>query len=730
MPIVQLPDGRRYNFPTEQAASEFRKRVGIQQPTLAENLQQRSDGGLLGKLKGFGKELGKAAISPFAKFAVSAEKAGKGVYGLGKAAFQAATGDTEAARRTIFETGAEVEKTRKLGGLGEFQAAQTPLQGIGVGLELGSYLPGTGAATGVVKGALAHSLKQMAIQGAKYGSQAGLLAGLGLELQQEAPTLSSVLVGGATGAAGGAVIGAALPGALAAPKLVVGATREALGVTTGLGSKNLSRLYNVFAHGTDKDVAKATRALRTDPADIFEGLVGQMKNGIQKIRHQRNVAYRKDLAKLKESDSVLSLDGLKNKLTEIFNEFNIKKDARGNIDFSRATLSNVEENKVVDIANEVLSWGRKEGDNTVLGLDILKQRLDDFWSPTSNKTNVFVSKLRDVVKQQLDSATNGKYGKMTKAYQESLQLEQQIKKALSLTDKASLDTAFKKVNSVMRSNNEYRLSLLRELEKELGQDIGGIVAASQAQQFLPRGIIRPVLGGGAVLGAGGGAIPSIITAMTVASPRVVGEMIRGLGLSKRMIRVLLNKLRTSNASQAVIKELEKIAGSQGGYARIPGLKGNGAATPKTASSLLQEARKYKSAEEFVKAQPTYYHGTNAKFDTFEGGHKGIKVDTNGGFYFSPYKETAKNFGENIKEVVLDIKNPKIAKTYREIGLLKKSDIQQAIKEGYDGYYFKPSKEDLASGYMKPYNEEWVAFYPEQIKTKSQLKDIWNKANRK
>jgi hypothetical protein len=56
------------------------------------------------------------------------------------------------------------------------------------------------------------------------------------------------------------------------------------------------------------------------------------------------------------------------------------------------------------------------------------------------------------------------------------------------------------------------------------------------------------------------------------------------------------------------------------------------------------------------------------------------VDTNGGFYFSPYKKTAQNFGDNIKEVVLDIKNPKIAKTYREIGTLKKADIEKAISE--------------------------------------------------
>lgn len=124
---------------------------------------------------------------------------------------------------------------------------------------------------------------------------------------------------------------------------------------------------------------------------------------------------------------------------------------------------------------------------------------------------------------------------------------------------------------------------------------------------------------------------------------------------------------------------------------------------------------------------TWYHGTRAKFDKFEHGHRGVrgvsgKEDTHG-FYFSPLKETAKNFaGENgdIKEVKLDIKNPKIAKSYLEIGTLNKEKIEQAIKEGYDGYYFKPSPEDIKSGFYKDYNEEMVAFYPEQIKNTQPL----------
>jgi hypothetical protein len=122
-------------------------------------------------------------------------------------------------------------------------------------------------------------------------------------------------------------------------------------------------------------------------------------------------------------------------------------------------------------------------------------------------------------------------------------------------------------------------------------------------------------------------------------------------------------------------------------------------------------------------QTPVYHGTKANFDTFEGGHKGVKVDTNGGFYFSPHEQVGKNFAGKEGRVIeahLNIKNPKIAKDYMEIMRLKKADIETAKAEGYDGYYFKPSPEDIKSGRYSDINEEWVAFSPDQIKTITKL----------
>ena len=69
--------------------------------------------------------------------------------------------------------------------------------------------------------------------------------------------------------------------------------------------------------------------------------------------------------------------------------------------------------------------------------------------------------------------------------------------------------------------------------------------------------------------------------------------------------------------------------------------------PKGQEALFAEARKYKSADEFVKAQGTpVYHGTMANFDTFDpkklGSNTGA-VSAKEGFFFTPQKEVARTY---------------------------------------------------------------------------------------
>lgn len=191
---------------------------------------------------------------------------------------------------------------------------------------------------------------------------------------------------------------------------------------------------------------------------------------------------------------------------------------------------------------------------------------------------------------------------------------------------------------------------------------------------------------------------------------------------------------------------------------------------KLTNNLLEQAKKYKTAEEFVKAQGTpVYHGTvNPNITELKAGTKG--GDFGNAVYLTNDKNVAKTFTDytysnpnyeaigggkyqdintgkiisgktpTIIEVTLD-KNTKLAniteaeysqmvEKYRKPnGSLDIDNAHKQINEtykklGYDGLNVKATKE---------YNEPQIVIFEgneSKIKTKSQLTDIWNKANKK
>ena len=153
--------------------------------------------------------------------------------------------------------------------------------------------------------------------------------------------------------------------------------------------------------------------------------------------------------------------------------------------------------------------------------------------------------------------------------------------------------------------------------------------------------------------------------------------------------------------------------------------------------LAEEARKYKSVEEFMEAQgQPLYHGTkfDAKFERFiEGYGKGFKER---GIFFTDNIDVARAFTgdkefENIKEAYLDIKNPLIIDAkgahWTKIEFEGKNiDIDSfagiARKRGNDGVIVKN-----VSDVFTLTGNTYIALKPDQIKTKQQLTDIYNQA---
>ena len=154
-------------------------------------------------------------------------------------------------------------------------------------------------------------------------------------------------------------------------------------------------------------------------------------------------------------------------------------------------------------------------------------------------------------------------------------------------------------------------------------------------------------------------------------------------------------------------------------------------------ALYKEARKYKSAEEFIKSKEKVYHWTNAEFDKFDASKQNAwrlsKWD-----YFTTNKDWAKGFWKNIKEWYFTLDNP----------LKLKSDI---INKDWTISFAKSTREQIfdkfpetknikwedVSDYLKKKWYDWIdnweyklAFDWNKIKTEAQLKQIREEANKK
>jgi hypothetical protein len=186
-------------------------------------------------------------------------------------------------------------------------------------------------------------------------------------------------------------------------------------------------------------------------------------------------------------------------------------------------------------------------------------------------------------------------------------------------------------------------------------------------------------------------------------------------------------------------------------------------TSKVENPLITEAKKYKSADEFIKAQgEPLYHGTQRNFDKFDINQAGTRNPSDTGYagkgvYFTNSKDAAKTFadGNDIYKTTGKIENDgRVVEAFvkannilevndftelnKKLGLPLSQDrpkgmgltefIQQqsskiqeeAKKLGYDGI-----KVDAGG---KNGEFELVVFDTSKIKTKSELTDIYNKAN--
>jgi hypothetical protein len=365
------------------------------------------------------------------------------------------------------------------------------------------------------------------------GQQSAIGAGTGYALTPDAAGREESALFGAVGGAAGEF---ARPIAQSTGKLM----SEALGLSTGTGSDAVKQAFRSGATG-DRQFIENMRG-NVPVTDILE----QAQGAMQTLKQNRRDAFQKGFESTKQNQTFLDFKPIESKFDNAIQNLTIK--GVGGVSASKVgqkTLDDVAEIKAV-----VDEWKTKPELHTAEGLDALKRRIDDVYrQDMSNEAKSILTQTRGAVKQTI-AKQDKNYAKTMKDYEQGLDLERELERALSLGDKASADTAIRKLQSLMRNNANtsyaYRQQLANTLRQETGTDLMPALAGQSMQSFTPRGIQKLVPSltagsgvGAAAVGAGPAALIPLAT-LPLQSPRLVGEATYGVGRAARPVIDLAN----------------------------------------------------------------------------------------------------------------------------------------------------------------------------------------------
>lgn len=506
---------------------------------------------------------------PFTKAASSIQGVVEGVGELGAAGLSKLTGNDQGYQQHLNQAQAATTAERNYGVFGKARpigvnqdTGQNLSVGrgigdiLGTGAEIASYAAPVGAAEGAVTAAkaapsLLSKIGSVAAQGAKFGAVGGGLAAGGSELAKPTSSVGSVALNTLGGAAAGGVIGGAIPGVGTAVGTVSKAAHEAVTpFISKYGGKALAEGAGKLAGVGEAPIAEAFRNpevinyIRQSGGDVQKlqtDALDMATKGLRQLRETRSTEYVSQLNKIKQDTTRLDSEFGKlradatRRLTDPHEGYGVGLIDAGTpnerLDFSKSTIVNQTHQSVLQRAyQDVQHWQ----DTSPAGLDALKKRLyqvrDNIPVTESGGARSFVTNLAKGVDDTLKNNVKD-YAIMTKGYREASDLIDEVERSLSLKDSASQDTAIRKLASVMRQNNELRLSLIKQLEGTGVGDITGRLAAAQMAPAMPRGLAGTFIGPVAAFSIGN--LPGTLLYLAASSPRLLAEFLNVIGQISR-----------------------------------------------------------------------------------------------------------------------------------------------------------------------------------------------------
>jgi hypothetical protein len=366
----------------------------------------------------------------------------------------------------------------------------------------------------------------------RYGSMPGFKEALATDPAGVAADAASVLTGGGAVAArvpGMSRLAEGLKRSASAVDPLANVARGAGAITRGVGSTAAGILGNTTGAGSEaiKQAYGAGRAGGSKAAEFSGNMRGNVpmtdvldaaKADLSVMQKLKSAEYNKNMQSVRGNKEVIDFTGINKSLA----------DAKDKVMYGSQVKNPQAAQALSSMQKEIGDWNKLDPAqyHTPEGMDALKQKIGGIVEsiPFEAKTarmvgnDVYNSVKSEITKQAPE------YAKTMKDYVAASDQIKEIERALSLGQKSSVDTAMRKLQSLMRNNvnTNYgnRQALARQLEQMGGKDLMPALAGQALNSPTPRGL--------QALGATGTGVaaffnPSVLPLLAAQSPRLVGE---------------------------------------------------------------------------------------------------------------------------------------------------------------------------------------------------------------
>ena len=309
-----------------------------------------------------------------------------------------------------------------------------------------------------------------------------------------------------------------------------------LGMTTGAGSEAIKQAYQAGKEGGP--TAEAFQANLRGNAPMTD-VLDIAKQDLAAMNAAKTAEYRSNMSAVKSDKTVLDFTPIGTAIKDAYDVVTYK-----------GQIKNQKGAEVLQkISDAIGDWRTLDPAqyHTPEGMDALKQVVGGIVEsiPFEEKTARMIGgKVYSSIKDQIAKQAPVYSGTM-KAYSEASDQIKEIERALSLGQKASADTAMRKLQSLMRNNANTNYGNRIKLAQELEQQGGGRIMPALAGQALSSTTPRGIQGLGATGVAGAGVLtanPLAIPMLAASSPRLMGETAHYAGKVARVGKAGSNRL--------------------------------------------------------------------------------------------------------------------------------------------------------------------------------------------